>query len=413
MKRSFEYDSGGQFGAGGGDKQMRTHVGMAVKLLVSQKEASQLIGRGGATSRQISEMSGAKIHLSGLNEFYPGTQMQEVGLRADSGDAVANGVLQIFMKLSEETGKIMGGEPDVEEGGARVHFILPTTSARNLIGRGGENIKMIRQSSGMKVHVEELVIGNGDLAEQVVSLAGPVLGIQEALPRILERVAEVSSQPWFSRWALNVHAAGGDAAVSVKGVGKGKHKDYGGCSGYSGGRDWGGGKDWAGGGGYSGGGCNGYGSGGWGGSSGSGYGGCGAGGGGYGGCGADGGGYGCGGGYGGCGAGGGYGGCGGKGGKGDYKGKSGSKSGQQFGNGLQKLGSGAAATTENIDMLSAAVSALPASLANTGDRSQTLTFNCPAELVSALIGKGAIWAWMLQVEVARSKSLSTLTQRSW
>eukprot|EP00930_Biecheleria_cincta_P079136 TRINITY_DN6685_c0_g1_i1.p1 TRINITY_DN6685_c0_g1~~TRINITY_DN6685_c0_g1_i1.p1 ORF type:complete len:411 (-),score=93.95 TRINITY_DN6685_c0_g1_i1:69-1301(-) len=333
MKRSFEYDSGGQFGAGGGDKQMRTHVGMAVKLLVSQKEASQLIGRGGATSRQISEMSGAKIHLSGLNEFYPGTQMQEVGLRADSGDAVANGVLQIFMKLSEETGKIMGGEPDVEEGGARVHFILPTTSARNLIGRGGENIKMIRQSSGMKVHVEELVIGNGDLAEQVVSLAGPVLGIQEALPRILERVAEVSSQPWFSRWALNVHAAGGDAAVSVKGVGKGKHKDYGGCSGYSGGRDWGGGKDWAGGGGYSGG-------------------------------------------------------CGGKGGKGDYKGKSGSKSGQQFGNGLQKLGSGAAATTENIDMLSAAVSALPASLANTGDRSQTLTFNCPAELVSALIGKG-------------------------
>ena len=46
---------------------------------------------------------------------------------------------------------------------------------------------------------------------------------------------------------------------------------------------------------------------------------------------------------------------------------------------------GGAATQANIDLLSSAVSALPASLAT--DRSQQLQFNCAAGYVSALIGK--------------------------
>ena len=53
-------------------------------------------------------------------------------------------------------------------------------------------------------------------------------------------------------------------------------------------------------------------------------------------------------------------------------------------------GTEAAATQENIDMLSTAVSAMPPSLANAGDRSQMLQFNCPAGYVSALIGKAGM-----------------------
>ena len=53
-------------------------------------------------------------------------------------------------------------------------------------------------------------------------------------------------------------------------------------------------------------------------------------------------------------------------------------------------GTGAAATQENIDMLSTAVSAMPPSLANSNDRSQVLQFNCPAAYVSALIGKAGM-----------------------
>ena len=40
-------------------------------------------------------------------------------MRGDGAEVVANGVLQLLTKLAEETGKVLGGEWDVEEGGAR------------------------------------------------------------------------------------------------------------------------------------------------------------------------------------------------------------------------------------------------------------------------------------------------------
>ena len=40
-----------------------------------------------------------------------------------------------------------------------------------------------------EVHIEEVVLGNGDAAEQVISLAGPLLNMQTALPMILEKAS--------------------------------------------------------------------------------------------------------------------------------------------------------------------------------------------------------------------------------
>ncbi|CAE8612218.1 unnamed protein product, partial [Polarella glacialis] len=326
-KRPQDFDAQGMNGMSRPSKM----IGSAIKMLVSSKEASQVIGPAGATIKSISEMSGATLHLSSKFELYPGTQMQELSLKSASPDSVMSGVLQVLAKLSEETGKVLGGEWDVEEGGARLHFILPTLAARSVIGKGGETIKMLRASSGMKVHVEEISIGEGEMAEQVVSLAGPLMGVQIALPTLLEKIAECVMLPWFTNWAYNVNAAGGKGGGKgmdkgmMKGKGKGKGKDFGG-------------------------GCGGD------------FGGCGGGGG-----------------FGGCGGGGGFGGCGGGGGSG-------------------------AATQSNVDMLSMAVSSLPAAIANPTDRSQKLQFNCPQACVSAIIGKAG--AGIKEISMATDSKIS-------
>eukprot|EP00931_Biecheleriopsis_adriatica_P025938 TRINITY_DN15829_c0_g1_i1.p1 TRINITY_DN15829_c0_g1~~TRINITY_DN15829_c0_g1_i1.p1 ORF type:complete len:493 (-),score=122.42 TRINITY_DN15829_c0_g1_i1:119-1597(-) len=419
MKRNFWEMDGG--------KGASPPLGMAVKMLVSPKEAGTLIGRGGTTQKQITESTGVKLHLSGPQELYPGTQLQELCFKGDSADIVASGVLQAFMKLSEGTGKVFGGEWEVEEGGCRAHFIVPTVAARNIIGKGGESIKALRQASGMKVHVEEVVLGSGDLAEQVVSLAGPLQSIELALPMILEKVQELATQPWFASWAYNVMAAGGGAAPKGKGSDKGKGKSfdggYGGADsaygggkgdgynwsagkggksydggatagkGYDSGYDAGKGKGYDSGKGYDGG-CGGYD---WG--TGKGYDSKGMGKGYDQGYDAVGKGYDKG--YNG-GAGKGYDGGMGKGfdkgkSKGYDKGKGGWSDGAQQsaakGKGKDDYashGTGAAATQENIDMLSTAVSAMPPSLTNSQDRSHVAQFNCPAGYVSALIGKAGM-----------------------
>jgi len=356
MKRPFSHGAGmdGWGGKGmdtggkgyGGEKQMRGSVGMAVKMLVSPKEASSLIGKGGSVMKMIQESSGAQLHLSGVGEFYPGTQMQEVSLKADSSDQVANGVLQVLQKLSEETGKVLGGEWEVEEGGARIHFVVPTTAARNLIGRGGETIKMVRQQSGMKCHIEEVIVGEDEQAEQVVSLAGPLSGIQGALPIILEKVQEMAMQPWFAKWAFTVHAAQGSKGKGGKGLslGGGMEKGKGMAM------DKGKGKGWDSKGwdskGYD---SKGFDSKGWNGK--------------------------------------------GKGapawGKGFEEGGKGKKGGKDAGvdSFSAPTNGGGAATQENIDMLSSAVSAMPPTLANSTDRSQVLQFSVQESFVSALIGK--------------------------
>ncbi|CAE7277025.1 BTR1 [Symbiodinium natans] len=323
-------------------------VGMCIKMLVSPKEGAAIIGPSGSHSKQISEMTGSRLHLSSKGEYYPGTQLQELFVKGPSADSVANCILQVLNRLQEETGRISGGENEVEDGGARVHFVVPVPSIRALIGKSGENIKDLRMNSGMKIHVEEIVIGAQEMAEQVVSCAGNIVGLNTVVPAIIEKVNEAAvPQPWFQRWAFDPKACpNGNASYASYSKGKGKDS-YGMSGGY---------------GGY-GGGMGGYGGGGYGGGMS----------------------------YGGKGYAGGksFGGKAGSYGKG-YSGAGAISTYASGGKGQSLGGSKGFATSAHVasvDMLSAAVSAVPDKLADAADRSQSLQLSCPSHLVAGVVGK--------------------------
>mmetsp|Transcript_30243 Transcript_30243/g.86686 ORF Transcript_30243/g.86686 Transcript_30243/m.86686 type:complete len:394 (+) Transcript_30243:97-1278(+) len=197
-----------------------------MKLLISVKEASCMLGPGGSACREIGQNTGTKLHLSGRNELYPGTYLQELSVKGPSADAVTACLMQVLGRIAEETGRVCSGENDIEEGCARVHLVVPISSARAIIGKGGENIKAIRAGSGLHVHVEEFALGVGDAAEQVVSLQGSLEGMATALPNLVEKVAAFASEPGFAAWAATSQAGNGSAmAMQVapgKASGKGK-----------------------------------------------------------------------------------------------------------------------------------------------------------------------------------------------
>lgn len=223
MKRPGDYDPYAMGPPKYANSGPQPALGMAIKMLISPKEAMALIGVGGQVHKQIAELSGSKIHISGRHEFYPGTQLQELCIRGQTPEVVSSAVIQIVAKLSEESGRVLGGEWDVEPGGARIHFVVPTMAARNCIGKGGEYIRLIRQVSGMKAHVEDIMVGYGDTSEQVLSLAGPLIGIKQALPLILQKLAECVPLPWFGNWAFAIASANPNAVpLTPKGYGKGK-----------------------------------------------------------------------------------------------------------------------------------------------------------------------------------------------
>lgn len=188
-------------------------MNMALKMLISPKEGACILGPNGSYSKQISDRTGVRLQLSQKGEFYPGTQMQELCIRGAANDMVLQGVMQVISRMSEDHGRIFGVETDVEEGGARVHFVVPVPSANAFKGIQG----YIQGESGMKIHVEDFVVGSGEMAEQVVSCAGPLRGLEVVVSFLLEKVAEVSSQPWFRDWAFNHKACPGGIPGQPKG----------------------------------------------------------------------------------------------------------------------------------------------------------------------------------------------------
>jgi len=229
MKRGFE----GGYDASYGQREAKMRYAstvngmpMCIKALISMKDASSILGPGGSTSKEIGQATGTKLHVSGRNEFYPGTSLQELSIRGPCTESVGTSLLQVFGRLAEESGRLSCGDMDVEEGGARVKLLVPICAAKAIIGRGGENIKALRSTTGLYVHIDEVAIGAHDAAEQMVSMQGSLQGIQTAVPNIIEKVAQFMSDPGFPTWAASSQAGFGvPVATQVapgKASGKGK-----------------------------------------------------------------------------------------------------------------------------------------------------------------------------------------------
>lgn len=204
-------------------------IGMAMKLLISPKEASVVLGTRGATSKEISEATGCQLHLSGKDEFYPGTMLQELIIKGSNADAVGNAILSCLQKIiADSGGTLMCGDQSVEPGGGRLKLVVPMSTAKAIIGRGGENIRELRTSYGVVAHIEEQALPNGDTMEQLVSLKGTSQACANAVPWLVEKMLTSVSEPWFMSWVFSSSAAGGGkGGKGIKGSksSKGKGKD--------------------------------------------------------------------------------------------------------------------------------------------------------------------------------------------
>lgn len=199
------------------------HSLLAFKVLISEREASSIIGRGGATISEIQQETGTRLKLSGKGKCYPGTELQELRAMGETTEAIMQALTRVLGQILEEIGSVSGGETGVEPGGARVKCLAPLGVATSIIGKGGENIRALRAQTGIHVHIDKAAVppGGGDCSEQVVSLSGPMTGVHLALPTLAEHVASRSAEPWFLQWAntsnVGLHIPGLVLELSGKG----------------------------------------------------------------------------------------------------------------------------------------------------------------------------------------------------
>jgi len=204
------------------------------------------MGKGGTTVREIGQVTGTRMSLSSRDQYYPGTQLQELIIKGSNQESVLSAIGHTLSKISELSGSVCGGEANVEPGGCRLKVIVPTLSAAAIIGPGGSTVKQMREQSHMHIHIEESTIPPGpptELTEQVVSFSGPLEGIWIALPLMAEALGHFSNEPWFEAWSSNSHCGlmlpgfalfsnskgkGKSKSKCCKGkMGKGEEEDYG------------------------------------------------------------------------------------------------------------------------------------------------------------------------------------------
>mmetsp|Transcript_3135 Transcript_3135/g.7302 ORF Transcript_3135/g.7302 Transcript_3135/m.7302 type:complete len:355 (-) Transcript_3135:23-1087(-) len=145
------------------------------RCLVPQDSVSFIIGKGGATIRQMSESSGAALSISKDTET-PKTLGDKIVTIAGINSAKEAACREVVRKLRK-----MQGVEDFLEPGVFV-IIIPEMSAPVVVGAKGAQIKSIMEQSGAEINIgREAIIGMPDLP---VSINGTVEQVVSAVSRI-------------------------------------------------------------------------------------------------------------------------------------------------------------------------------------------------------------------------------------
>lgn len=110
----------------------------------------------GATLREISAESGAKMSFQAFSDMPPGTKERCVVIWG-AVDAIVTAVSLILAKMEIRRPKSDGDEVVIENGKYLLKWLIPNYMCGLLIGRHGDGIKQINEASGAWVKVRYMV----------------------------------------------------------------------------------------------------------------------------------------------------------------------------------------------------------------------------------------------------------------
>lgn len=170
------------------------HLQVALKILVSNSASGLIIGRSGSTISDLQAKSQTRIKLSQGGDYYPGTSDRVCLIQGSLTNAsVAVKLvlaklyeLQSFQQLASKpppAGQVSPSDSQPEHNASTtfiVRLLVPSTCCGMIIGRGGSNIKSLKEKSEVtyiqlspKEH--EVMVGGSSLStsERIMTITGP------------------------------------------------------------------------------------------------------------------------------------------------------------------------------------------------------------------------------------------------
>lgn len=125
---------------------MASSVQSTVRMELTKANVGSVIGRGGSTIRRISDETGARLDISRGDDLH----LKISG--SDEAVAAAQQQVEAVLAAANES-RPGGGRGQPKEGEIELSIDLGT-SVGSVIGRGGETIRKIQETSGAKLNIE-------------------------------------------------------------------------------------------------------------------------------------------------------------------------------------------------------------------------------------------------------------------
>jgi len=185
-----------------------------LKFLAPEALAAAIIGKGGAAIAAMRQSCGVKITLTEYGEVYPQTDGRVVTVQANTEENLNDLSKQIVAKVVEAAGA---------EDELKFRVLLPRSAVGGFIGKGGTNIKQLREASGAKISTGDPT-GSGPGSEQLVSMQGTAEGLETVVAELTnrcshsmanlglllgpQRPSEYLRPTWQELWLLAVRSSG-------------------------------------------------------------------------------------------------------------------------------------------------------------------------------------------------------------
>lgn len=204
----------------------------ALKFLTPEGLAAAIIGKGGSVIADMRSKTLTKISLTEHGEFFPATDCRVLIAQGSTEASLGELASMIIAKVSETAALASPGESE----DLKLNVLVPKMAVGGIIGKGGTNVKQLRENSAGKISISDPV-GHGNTAEQVVSLGGSRQALEHIIAEINKQVQALGTEPWFDQWAAQKSTGGNGGFSSSGGKGVGRGEGAGGSSGgYTAGR---------------------------------------------------------------------------------------------------------------------------------------------------------------------------------
>ena len=164
---------------------------MAIKVLLSNKDAGTVIGRKGQTIASLQANSSSNIRVSHAGEYFPGTEDRIVVIKGDPKH-VQTGLQLMLTELYSESDSwklqaaTFGVEGDIP---LLVNLVIPDAASGLMIGKGGENIRSMVEASKAKIQLIPREKQLPGIPERLMTVQGTLAQIIKATNLIVDRLA--------------------------------------------------------------------------------------------------------------------------------------------------------------------------------------------------------------------------------